>query len=120
MKTTTTSTVFFGFGIADNMFGDFQGNLTRRRLTVDEAKKIIEEGVTPCLNPSHKATIDVMGTRFGISVPIPNLAPVVRLKEGDSLLVLAVSGLPRLEGRHEYTDEEIASAVFSFSLWTVG
>jgi hypothetical protein len=117
---TTSTTVFFGFGIADNMFGEYEGNLTRRRLTPDEARDLIDAGVEGCLNPSHAATIHVMETRFGISVPIPERAPVVRLNEGDSLLVMAVSGLPRLEGRHEYTPEEVASATFSFSLWTVG
>lgn len=116
MKKTT----FFGFGLADNMFGEYQGVLQRQRLTIHEAKDIIQRGIEACLNPSHRATINVMETRFGISVPIPERAPVVRLEEGDSLLVMAVSGLPRLEGRHEYTDEEVATATFSFSLWTVG
>lgn len=32
---------------------------------------------------------------------------------------MGVSGLPRLEGRHEYTQAEIDGAKFDFSLWTV-
>jgi hypothetical protein len=32
---------------------------------------------------------------------------------------MGVRGLPRLEGRHEYTEEEIAAATFSFSEYTV-
>ena len=118
MKTTTT--MYFGFGLADNMFKGLKGPFYRDEISSEKAKEIISGGVEICLNPSHQATIHVMETRFGISVPIPERAPVVRLEEGDSLLIMAVSGLPRLEGRHEYTSEEVAAATFSFSLWTVG
>lgn len=52
-------------------------------------------------------------------MPIPQKAPVVALKKGDRLLVMGVSGLPRLEGRHEYTAEEVAAAKFRFGLYTV-
>ena len=60
-----------------------------------------------------------METRFGVNVEIPAKAPSVSLQNGDRLVVLGVAGLPRLEGRHEYTTEEVANAKFSFALFTV-
>lgn len=115
--------LYFGFGIADSMFN---GNVTveRTELAPMVARSLIEtaakeERLQPCLNPSHAETIRVMRERYGIEVPIPTKAPVVGLSIGDSLLVMAVSGLPRLEGRHEYTKEEVDSAKFRFALWTV-
>lgn len=112
------SKTFFGFGVAPSMFPS-ECLIAKRALTPEQAKGIVEEGVVPCLNPSHKASIDAMQSRFGIEVAIPAKAPVVKVEVGDRLLVMGVSGLPRLEGRHEYTEAEIAGAKFDFSLWTV-
>lgn len=109
---------FFGFGVAPSMFPSVC-SIKKQALTPQEAKALIEDGIEPCLNPSHAATIGVMTQKFGINVEIPVKAPVVKLEGGDNLLVMGVSGLPRLEGRHEYTDDEIAGARFDFSLWTV-
>lgn len=111
-------TVFFGFGIADSMFsGDVV--IRRRDLTVEEARDMVAKGVAPCLNPSHAESIRVMRERFGLDVMIPEKAPVVKLGPGDSLLLMAISGLPRLEGRHEYTAEEVAGAKFRFASYSV-
>ena len=112
-------TNFFGFAISDSMFS---GACTIRRevLTVDEVRAMAEAGaLVPCLNPSHKATIDAMRSRYGINVEIPETAPRVSAVSGDSIIVMGVRGLPRLEGRHEYTEEEIAAATFNFSKYTV-
>lgn len=109
---------YFGFGLADNMF-PANCQVTRRDLAPEEAREIITEGVDVCLNPTHALTIEAMRTRFGIDVVIPAKAPLANLKFGDRLLVMGVSGLPRLEGRHEYTKEEIDNAKFRFGLWTV-
>ena len=110
---------FFGFALADSMFN---GNCTikRRTLSVDEVKVMAEAGeLIPCLNPSHQATINAMRLRFGIEVEIPETPPRVSVESGDSVIVMGVRGLPRLTDRHEYTDEEIASATFTFSVYTV-
>ena len=109
---------YFGFGVAPSMFPAVCA-ISKKGLTPDQAKGVIEEGIVPCLNPSHALTIGVMRSRFGIDVEIPAKAPSVSLGFGDRLLVMGVSGLPRLENRHEYTDAEIAGAKFDFSLWTV-
>lgn len=109
---------YFGFGIAPSMFPG-NCNIKKLELTVERAKGVIAEGVTSCLNPSHKATIDVMEKRFGVNVEIPTKAPSVQLQYGDQLMVMGVSGLPRLEGRHEYTPEEVQGAKFNFSLFIV-
>jgi hypothetical protein len=110
---------YFGFGIADNMFPSGTSTITRRDLTPEQAKAIIAEGVEVCLNPSHALTIGVMRERFGIDVQIPAKAPMANVGHGDRLLVMGVSGLPRLEGRHEYTAEEVAGAKFRFGLYSV-
>jgi hypothetical protein len=94
-------------------------NIRKVTLTVEQAKEVIKGGVVPCLNPSHKASIDVMQTRFDISVEIPPKAPTVVVQPGERVLVMGVGGLPRLENRHEYTPEEVAGAKFSFALFTV-
>ena len=110
-------TKYFGFALADSMFA---GNCDIRRtvLTTEEVKAM-EKEFTPCLNPSHGATIGAMRARFGIDVAIPETPPKVSLETGDSIVVMGVRGLPRLTDRHEYTEEEIAAATFSFSEYTV-
>ena len=109
---------YFGFALADGMFqGDC--NIQRSQLNVEEAKVLIEKGVVPCLNPSHASTIAAMRSRFGIDVSIPEKPPQVVLGIGDSVIVMGVRGLPRLTDRHEYNEEEIAKANFSFSIYTV-
>lgn len=110
--------VFFGFALADGMFnGD--ATISRKVLSVDEVKALIEVGVESCLNPSHSATISAMRERFGMDVAIPETPPRVSLNSGDSVIVMGVRGLPRLTDRHEYTPEEIADATFAFSIYTV-
>lgn len=108
---------YFGFAIADSMFhGDCV--IRRKALTAEEVKAMAGE-LTPCLNPSHKATIDAMRNRFDIDVEIPEQPPRVSVGVGDSVVVMGVRGLPRLTDRREYTKAEIAAATFSFSEYTV-
>lgn len=109
---------YFGFAIADSMF-PAECRISKRQLTVEMVKIGVANGAIPCLNPSHTATIAAMRERFGIDVVIPEKPPIVSLHPGDSVIVMAVRGLPRLEGRHEYTPEEIAGATFSFSEYLV-
>lgn len=122
------ATLYFGFGIADGMFnGDVQ--LNRRDLGDDggfadyylrNPNAAWCQKLVVCLNPSHKSTIDAMVSKYGIeNIQIPTHAPVVKLEDGDALLVMSPRGLPRLVDRHEYTAEEISSATFNFALWTV-
>ena len=110
---------YFGFALADSMF---TGNcdIRRKTLAADEVRELATAGeLTPCLNPSHQATITAMRKRYGIEVEIPETPPRVALKAGDSVVVMGVRGLPRLTDRHEYTEEEVAQATFSFSEYTV-
>ena len=109
---------YFGFGIAPSMFPE-DCIITKHGLSVEQAKDIIAAGVVSCLNPSHKSSIEVMKNRFGVSVEIPTTAPSVKLQHGDRLVVMGVSGLPRLENRHEYTQTEVEGAKFTFSVWGV-
>ena len=110
--------VYFGFAVADSMF-PAECRIVKRQMTPGMAKVAVENGAIPCLNPSHTATIAAMKERFGIEVVIPEKAPMVNLQSGDSVIVMSVRGLPRLEGRHEYTPEEIEKASFAFAEYTV-
>ena len=110
---------FFGFAVADSMFSS-DCLIRRKRLTSEEVRDMLEKGgIEFCLNPSHGSTIAAARQRFGLRVEIPEKPSVVNLDQGDSLLVMGVRGLPRLTDRHEYSEEEIASASFSFSEYTV-
>ena len=119
MTNSINNKIFFGFALADSMFtGDI--TITRKVIAAEDVRKMAEEGrLTPCLNPSHQATINAMRRRYGIDVAIPETPPRVALGVGDSVVVMGVRGLPRLTDRHEYSEEEIASATFSFSVYTV-
>lgn len=108
---------YVGFAISDSMFeGDV--SISRRKLSPAEAKRLMPSAL-PCVNPSHTSTIDALKRRYGIDIAVPQTAPVIKLEPGDRLVVIGVRGLPRLEGRHEYTQQEIEAADFGFSLWEV-
>ena len=111
--------VYFGFAVADSMFsGDVE--ISRSMLDAEAVKLLVRQGVVPCINPSHIPTIRAMRDKFGLDIPIPERAPQVSLDVGDRLIVMGVRGLPRLDAtRHEYTEQEIDSATFSFSIWEV-
>ncbi|GIW60349.1 MAG: hypothetical protein KatS3mg087_1415 [Patescibacteria group bacterium] len=110
--------IYFGFAVADSMF-PAQCVCQRRPLTVEETKEILtNEEVKFCLNPSHRPTIEV-ARKMGLAIEIPESAPRVSLQPKDKVVVMSVRGLPRLEGRHEYTEEEINQASFTFGLWEV-
>ena len=110
---------FFGFALADSMF-DGACTIERRPISVEEVRELVEQGaVEPCLNPSHRATIDAMRVRYGIEVLIPDAPPRVAVQAGDAVVVMGVRGLPRLTDRHEYSEEEIAQATFTFSVYRV-
>ena len=114
------SKTYFGFAVADGMFSGERVELIRKVVSVEEVREMVAQGVIPALNPAHQSTISAMHTRFGLNVAIPEKAPMVSLGQGDSLIVMSVRGLPRREGIAEYTEAEINSATFVFSLWTVG
>ncbi len=109
---------FFGFALADSMFeGDVV--ISRHTLNENQVSMKVAQGVISCCNPSHYATILAMRERYGFNIEIPDTPPRVSLRQGDSVIVMGVRGLPRLTDRHEYTHEEIASATFQFSLYKV-
>lgn len=114
--------IYFGFALADSMFAQVGDEAVIRRTTLqpEQVREMARDGVLiPCLNPSHQATIDAMRSRFRIDVAIPETPPRVAVGHGDAVVVMGVRGLPRLTDRHEYTEEEIAQATFSFSRYDV-
>src|SRR3989344_5295752 len=110
------ATTYFGFALADSMFSS-DCTISRKTLTVEAVKSMASQGVTPCLNPSHEATINAMRDRFGIDVPIPAKPPQVNLGTGDSVVVMGVRGLPRLTDRHEYSEEDVGKPPFHFGFY---
>ena len=113
--------IFFGFAVADSMFAALGAcTIMRKPLTADTVREMAAQGaLTPCLNPSHTATISAMRQRFDIDIDIPERPPQVALHSGDSVIVMSVRGLPRLTDRHEYTPEEVATATFEFAMYSV-
>ncbi len=108
---------FFGFAVADSMF-PVQCDVRRQPMSVDEVRASLDD-IQFCLNPSHELTIQAARERFNLPIQVPDRAPVVKLNPGDEMIVMSVRGLPRLEGRHEYSADEIAAAEFQFGKWTV-
>lgn len=112
--------LYFGFEMADIESAEDM-RCARTILSANQAKKILGGNVTiPCINSSHNAMLAAMQARYGISVAIPEKVPVVALKADDSFIIASVEGLPRLDAtRHEYTESEIESCTFNFTMWTV-
>lgn len=106
---------YFSFAIAPSMFPQ-QCVVYKHAGTVRDIERATLDGgeLISCINPSHKATIDAMETRFGIKIEIPTEPPKVKLEYGDLLVVMSVTGLQRLTDRREYTKDEIDDATFEF------
>jgi hypothetical protein len=114
------ATTYFGFAIADAMFPPFC-TVSRRTIAPGEVRDLLlsATGVEMCLNPSHTPTVEVAKKKYDLCLVVPPKAPVVSLNVGDKVIVMSPRGLPRLEGRHEYTLKEIEGATFDFGEWTV-
>ncbi len=114
----TTGRVFVGLAMSSTMFsGDC--TISRKVLSVEEAKRLLSENVVSCFNPSHIATIEALNTRFGIVCEIPEVAPKVSLGQGDSLIVLSARFSRRLNEGEKFTQEEVDSANFEFVEYSV-
>lgn len=109
---------FLALAIADSMFPGVC-DITRRVLTIDEAKTLIAAGIESCCNRSHEASLVALKARYGIGVAVPEVPPKVALGHGDRIVVMGILGLPRLTDRHEYTADEVARAEFRFGLYSV-
>lgn len=107
---------FIGLTIADSMF-PANCQITRRPLDVDKVRELAAEAVS-CCNASHANTLVALKSKHGIEVTAQG-APKVALGVGDSIIVMSVRGLPRLEGTQQYTDDQIAGASFAFGIWDV-
>jgi len=104
---------YVGLAFSLSMLEVMPCDLNVMPVTPEEVKAEMPE-LQSCCNPSHNATLIALREKFGIEVPVPATPPRVTLTDGDSIIVLQVSGLPRLTDRHEYTPEEIDRAKFSF------
>ncbi len=110
---------FLGLAFSASMLPSGKVEMVKEDLAIEEVKRAISAGVEVCLNPSHQSTIDALRVKYRIEVEIPETPPQISLNPGDSIIILQVSGLPRLTDRHEYTPEEITSAIFKFMEITV-
>jgi hypothetical protein len=113
-SSTDVGDIYFGFALSAAMFCEGGNKISvakhpYQKWDIEEVNAVLAEGKS-CLNPSHKATIHALG-KIGFNLgEIPKEPPIVKLGLGDLLIVFQVEGLPRLTDRHQYTDEEIASA----------
>lgn len=106
---------YFGFAFSAAMLPEGDVTVSKSDVSVETVKALLVGGnVVSCLNPSHTATIEAAKARFGLEVSIPDNPPRVSLKSGDTIVLMQVRGLPRLTDRHEYTEEEVSKASFSF------
>ena len=110
--------LYVGFAISDTMFST-NAKLLREVVNVETVKQLLLDKHIVCANPSHAATFVALKEKYGIQLEVPSKAPNIHLGLHDELLLLSVRGLPRLEGRHEYTSDEIDNAQWSFALWEV-
>jgi len=113
--------VFIGFAMSDSMFPD-ECDCDRDKLSEEQVKQVMssaDEVVNAC-NRGHVPTLEILKGRHGIDLTkgIQEKPPKIKLAFQDQLIVCDVN-LPRLEGRHEYTKEEIEGAKFRFGIWTV-
>lgn len=108
-------TKYFGFAFSASMIPAGEVAMRKHDLSVDDVRElIVAGGVEFCLNPSHEATVEAARSRYDLAIEVPASPPRVSLASGDSVVVMQVRGLPRLTDRREYSEEEIASASFSF------
>lgn len=118
------SKLYVGLAIADSMF-PVHCHLTREPISPEQVSDLFlnkyKSEIVNCCNPSHVATLTALKSRHNLDlmVGIQAKPPLVSAEAGDQILCLSVRGLPRLTDRHEYTEQEIAGATFSCSLWTI-
>ena len=87
---------YFGFEIADSMFGGgWTTKIVRTVLSVEETRALISLGVEVTFCTScNKALLDKMVTEYGIAIPTgANTRSPVFLAPGDSIIILDVEYL---------------------------
>jgi hypothetical protein len=90
------------------------GDCTIKTLSLEEAKAYLQkDGLTNAANPSHANTLDAVSKKLAVDVRAAKGGRVA-LVSGDSCLVAEISNVPR-ETR-EFTEAEIAQAIFKFRL----
>jgi hypothetical protein len=102
-------------GSANPNFTEMSTNEVKARLAAAAA----DGTLASACNPDHQGTLDALKRKFGIEVPIPEIAPQIQLHSGDRLLVLGARFLRRLKEGERYTDEEVRKAEFRFQLVTM-
>ena len=108
------SNTYIGLALSAQMVSG-TGRLAFEQVPIDQIKV---DGLVSCANPSHKASLEALKTRYGIDIPVSDKAPKVSLVNvGDAIIVLQITGLPR-ETR-EFTTEEVAKAGFSAMKFTI-
>jgi hypothetical protein len=103
------------------MFGPQVTGIYRQALTPEEVAYLLKVGdFESCANPGHVVTLDILREHFGITLPVPDRPPTIKLVEpGDEILVLGLDNPKRLAERREYTRDEVLAAGLSFAIYTV-
>jgi hypothetical protein len=109
---------YAGLAISGTMFSD---ECVIRKNT-HEFNSEVEQAIAsaiPCFNAGHKETIKAIRDRYGLQLSIPETPPTIFLKEGDTIWIIQITGLPRCNPPREYTKEEVTKAEFKINLYSV-
>ena len=94
--------------------------ILRRNITFLQFRDYLRKGAISCLNPSHKNTIREIERRYEILLPTPDSPVRIKLRKGDTMIIITSRGLPRKTGNIiEFTEEELEQATFNFSTYTL-
>lgn len=110
--------VYAGFNIADSMF-DGDCTIQRKVINAEQFKGFCGPDVIAVFNRAHEATIRALKQRYGLDLEIPTISPRIILRPGDLLLTATLRGLPRHTHNHNYSDEEVARATFTFAVYNI-
>ncbi len=114
---------YFGFAVAHSMFRTFDNTnsiITRSPISIKEIKeKLLEGELQSFCKPINRATIEAINKKFNLNIPTLKRPVFIELGPLDSVIVVSVDNLPRLEKEGEYNNEEICNAQFSFVIYTV-
>lgn len=115
----TGNEVYISFSLSNTMFsGIGKGTITREDVSADYLKDLFNKyGVIVSAKPEQRRLLELINTRYGLELEIPETLQIIQLSEKNRRIVnISVQGLKRQNGSllPTYTDEEFAEATFGF------
>ena len=95
-----------------------KGTITKEQVSVDYLKRLFaEHGVIVSAKPEHRPVLERLNATYDLGLEFPETLKLFQLSEQHRRLVIVnVQGLRRKGGTltHDYTEEELQEATFSF------